>query len=363
MRIVSSNAENLTEELVGSVRAMVDDTLRAFIAGKTQEADLADVADLAAVLAEFAQAGGKRMRAAFAYWGWRGAGGSMLPEHGVLSAATALELNHSAFLIHDDIVDGSDTRRGRPSMHAALAAGHRHTTWPGGPAIFGEALGLLLGDLCFAWADELISRSASGDRQAVVRRLYDQMVTDTVYGQLLDVQTQERRDYRPDRCLKVVRYKAARYMLTPPLQIGAAVAGADRWIQAAYGRFGTLLGEAYQLRDDLLGMFGDPRVTGKSNLDDLREGKATVLFATALRNADPVQREQLTDLYGRPDADEPVAEDLRVLLTKTGAVATVESMIAARRAAALEALEAAPIDTQAKDALGQLAELAINRTN
>ena len=305
--------------------------------------------------------GGKRMRAVFCHWGWRGAGGSGSGEEAA-TAGAALEINHSAFLIHDDILDRSDTRRGQPALHRSLTTHHARHDWHGRSEAFGDATALTLGDLCFAWADDLISRCASGDRLASVVDLYHRMYVDAVYGQVLELQIQADRDYDPERCLRVATYKAARYMLTPPLRIGAVLADAGEDLHRAYTEFGTALGEAYQLRDDLLGVFGDPAVTGKPNLDDLREGKPTVLFATALRQATPSRREDLLATYGSQDLDPATADHLRGLLHETGAPDVVEDMIRVRSQQATKALAAAPLTSEARDVLGHLAARALFRT-
>ncbi|MEU8527083.1 polyprenyl synthetase family protein [Streptomyces sp. NPDC048629] len=304
---------------------------------------------------------GKRMRAVFCLWAWRGAG-ARGPRADVDIAAAALELNHSAFLIHDDILDRSELRRGQPTTYRRFAARHIERGWQGSSHEFGDGVALTLGDLCFAWAGELISQCTRGERLGPVLEVYHRMYVDALYGQILELQIQADRDFDPSRCLTVAAYKAGRYMLAPPLMIGGALAGADEAVQTAYERFGTALGEAYQLRDDLLGVFGDPAVTGKPNTDDLWEGKPTVLFATALQAAAPSQRDKLLSLYGDRNLDADAADELRDLLQETQAPAAVEEMIRSRAEEAVRALEAAPITSEARTALLALAERALFRT-
>ncbi|MFF4696451.1 polyprenyl synthetase family protein [Streptomyces chattanoogensis] len=308
-------------------------------------------------------AGGKRMRALFCYWGWRGASGNNRTGLDMVHmAAAALELNHSAFLIHDDILDRSELRRGQPTLYRRFANHHAAQKGYGPSAAFGDAVALNLGDIAFAWAAELIDRCTTIGPAQRPSDVYHRMNADACYGQTLELQIQADREYVPGRCLTVATYKAARYMLTPPLQIGAALAGADDAVHAAYDAFGTALGEAYQLRDDLLGVFGNPGVTGKANLDDLREGKPTVLFATALETSSLAQRVKLLSLYGRRDLDEAAADDLRALLQDTQAAAAVEEMIRDRSQEAARALKTAPITDEAKAALETLAAHALFRT-
>ncbi|WP_172388183.1 polyprenyl synthetase family protein [Streptomyces sp. MNP-20] len=295
--------------------------------------------------------GGKRMRALFCYWGCQGAGGARMQDE-LFTAAAALEINHTAFLIHDDIIDCSDMRRGQPSLHRRMASGSD---------AFGRATALTLGDLCFAWADNLISRCTAGRHLNAVTRIYHTMYAEAVLGQALELQIQADHDFLVDRCRKVTFYKAARYMLMPPLLIGATLADATEDVHRAYTVFGTALGAAYQLRDDLLGVFGDPATTGKPNLDDLREGKPTVLFAMALNQASKQSRRILLASYGRTDIDEDTAQELRVLLKETGAVDAVEQQINTLSAQAAQALTVAPVTETARYVLGQLADGALFR--
>ncbi|WP_277608034.1 polyprenyl synthetase family protein [Streptomyces boncukensis] len=304
--------------------------------------------------------GGKRMRALFCYWGWRGAGGSGSAE-AVQYAAAALEVNHSAFLIHDDLIDRSELRRGRPALYRHFGAHHAAHQWGGSADAYGSAAAVNLGDLCFDWARDLLNRCADGACLHQVLDIYRRMYTDAVYGQVLEAQIQADQDFRLERCLAVATHKAARYMMAPPLRIGAAVTGADQEVHAAYQTFGSALGEAYQLRDDLLGAFGTPSVTGKPNLDDLREGKPTVLFATALRTATPLQRDKLLSCYGDPGLDTDAADELRALLHETGAPAQVEERIRTRSREAARALKVAPITGEARTALNTLAAQALYR--
>ncbi|MDP9418075.1 MAG: polyprenyl synthetase family protein, partial [Actinomycetota bacterium] len=219
--------------------------------------------------------GGKRLRAAFCYWGWRGVGGSDCDE--VVRAAAALELFHAAALIHDDVMDDSDTRRGMPAAHRRFAALHRGHGWLGSPDEYGVAGAILLGDLCLCWSDEMLATSGvTPDRLGAGRRVFDVMRTQLMGGQYLDMLEQARADTSVERARTVVRFKTAKYTVEHPLLLGGELAGAAPELLAAYTAYGLPLGEAYQLRDDMLGVFGDPASTGKPAGDDLREGKRTV---------------------------------------------------------------------------------------
>lgn len=312
-----------------------------------------------ATIRRFVLAGGKRLRPMFCYWGWRGAGAPDSDE--VVAAAAALELFHAFALIHDDIIDGSDRRRGEPSVHKVFAELHTRSAWRGDPALFGRNTALLCGDLCAAWADQMFQECGlPAERMRPGYAVFAHMRTEVIAGQYLDLVSGVG-DGSVASALTVIRMKAARYTVTRPLQIGGGLAGADRALHAAYAEFGDPLGDAFQLRDDVLGVFGDPAVTGKSVLDDLREGKPTVMMALVRSRADRAQAERLRDLFGNPDLDAGGAEELRAIIVDTGALDRIEQMIRVRAETALAALASAPLCADARDALIDLSTQTVNR--
>jgi geranylgeranyl diphosphate synthase type I len=310
-------------------------------------------------LHRFVLAGGKRLRPLFCYWGWRAAGGA--DGTPIVIASAALELFHAFALIHDDIMDGSDRRRGEPSVHRLFADIHSRSAWRGDPASYGRNTALLCGDLCAAWADQMFHECGLSAEQ--VHRGYGVfavMRTEVIAGQYLDLVSGVG-DGSVASALTVIRMKAARYTVTRPLQIGAALAGDGPESLAALETFGDPLGDAFQLRDDVLGVFGDPAVTGKSILDDLREGKPTVMMALARGSADRDQARRLKDLFGNPDLDPDGAAELRAIIVDTGALERIEQMIKVRTEAALAALEDAPVSGEAFDMLTALAAEVVDR--
>ncbi|WP_033346386.1 polyprenyl synthetase family protein [Catenuloplanes japonicus] len=310
-------------------------------------------------LRHFVLHGGKRLRPMFCYWGWRGAGGDDGPE--IVSAASALELFHAFALVHDDIMDGSDLRRGEPSVHRRLADEHHRRGWRGSSGAYGAGAALLVGDLLAAWADQLFAESGlPPERLRRGAAIFARMRTEVIAGQYLDLRAGAGAGSVAD-ALTVIRMKAARYTVTRPLQIGAALAGGTDELLAAFRAFGDPLGDAFQLRDDILGVFGDPAVTGKPALDDLREGKQTVMLALARDHASPSQAAALTHLAGDPDLDEAGAAVLRQIIVDTGALSRTERMIRIRTDAARDALAAAPITGEAAAALTELAGRAVDR--
>ncbi|SCL17443.1 polyprenyl synthetase family protein [Micromonospora inyonensis] len=295
-------------------------------------------------------AAGKRTRPTFCHLGWRAYGGT---GSGVVRAAAALELFHAFALIHDDVMDGSDTRRGRPTLHVSIADRHRRRGWRGNAERFGRNIAILWGDLCLVWSEQLFA-SAGADGVSRVRTLFQRMRAEAVMGQYLDVRGEAAGAGLAD-CLRILRYKSARYTVEHPLQIGAAWAGAGSTELALISRVGARLGEAFQLRDDVLGVFGDDTHTGKSNLTDLRDGKATVLMALTRQSATTAQAAAIDRWHGNPHLDRAGADVLREVIVDTGSLRRVEEMIAARTEEAVAALRDAPIVDDARTELIELA--------
>ncbi|GAA3746835.1 polyprenyl synthetase family protein [Plantactinospora mayteni] len=315
---------------------------------------------VAEALEAFVLGGGKRLRPAFGYWGYRGAGG--LDSDEIVSGLAALEFVQASALIHDDLMDRSDTRRGEPSIHRRFAAQHRAAGWGGEPEGFGESSAILLGDLCLVWSDELLH--GSGIDPIVVSRarpVFDEMRAEVTIGQYLDVLAQATRDTSVDRASKIARYKSAKYTVERPLLFGAALADAPAELRAAYSGYGLPLGEAFQLRDDVLGVFGDPGQTGKPAGDDLREGKRTYLVAAALEATSPAGRELLNHRLGDPGLDRAGIEVLREIITSSGALDRTERRIATLTDTALAALVGAELETEAREVLVDLAVVATRR--
>jgi geranylgeranyl diphosphate synthase type I len=319
--------------------------------------DLGPVAD---ALTEFLLDGGKRLRPAFCYWGWRGAGGADTDD--VVTAAAALELLHACALIHDDVMDGADMRRGKPAMHRRFASLHRGEQWLGDAETFGRNAAILLGDLCLIWADQMLNTSGlAPDVIARASGTYDEMRGEVMAGQYLDLLEQVRGGRDVGRALRVARFKSAKYTVERPLHLGGVLACAAGPVLDAYTAYGIPLGEAFQLRDDVLGVFGNPAQTGKPAGDDLREGKRTVLVAIALERATEAQRAVVRRLLGDPHLDDAGVAALREVIADTGALDHVERLVTDRTAQAVAAVQAAPIDAEAKAVLHDLAFAATTR--
>ena len=341
------------------VRDRVEKTLDSFVSQQTtvllQIGE--EMAPAASAISELLR-GGKRLRPAFAYWGWRGAGGG--DTEAILQAATALELLQACALIHDDVMDDSDTRRGQPSVHRRFEMLHRDAQWHGSPQAFGIGSAVLAGDLCLSWADELLFASPfPADALMRAKPVFDLMRTELMAGQYLDLLEQARGGGSQERALRVARYKSAKYTVERPLHLGAALAGAPPELMAAYSAYGIPLGEAFQLRDDILGVFGDPEETGKPAGDDLREGKRTVLVAVAWERAGPAQASVIRRHLGDPHLGSEGVAALREVVHDTGALAHVEELVTTLTDTALRALASVP--EPARDTLHRLALAATRR--
>lgn len=342
------------------LRAQIEDELGVFLAD--QSAQLAVIGSeldpVSKSLTEYVLNGGKRLRPLFAYWGFRGAGG--IQDDAVIRACASLELIQACALIHDDVMDGSDTRRGYPAVHKQFETLHRTEGLSGESEGFGLSAAILLGDLALVWADKMFHTSRV-EVDALQRALpvLDEMRIEIMAGQYLDVLEQALASQSIERSLRVARLKSAKYTVERPLHFGAALAGADAKLLESYSRYGMPLGEAFQLRDDLLGVFGDPDETGKPAGDDLREGKRTVLIAAALERASGTQAAFIEQHLGRATLGEHDVFSMREIITDTGAVGFVEEMIESGLAKALAALEDSQIETSAR---GRLTELALAAT-
>lgn len=359
---VKATAAAATVELTGAIT----EQLRRYL--DERRAETAYIGDdyngLIAALEDFVLGGGKRLRPAFAYWGWR-AVATDEPDEQVLLLFSALELLHACALVHDDVIDDSSTRRGRPTTHVQFATLHRDRGWQGSPERFGASAAILLGDLALAWADDIVfGADLTPQAQRRIRRVWANIRTEVLGGQYLDIVAEASAAASIASAMNVDTFKTACYTVSRPLQLGVAAAADRPDVHDIFSQFGTDLGVAFQLRDDVLGVFGDPAVTGKPSGDDLRSGKRTVLLAEAVELAetsDPVAANLLRTSIGARLTDAQV-DRLRDVIESVGALAAAEQRIATLTQRALATLAAAPINTAAKAGLSELAKIATNRS-
>ncbi len=336
--------------------AAVDALLRAHVAGRGRA--LAEVGPELGPLVDVlddAVSGGKRLRAAFCLWGARAATGGDLVD-GAVEAAAALELFHLAALVHDDVMDRSDDRRGRPTVHRAFADRHAAAGLGGDPVAYGDAVAVLAGDLCLTWSDDLAAEAVAlaGAAGPAARAVWSRMRDQVLAGQYLDVLSHSRATSSPATSVRVLRYKSAKYTVEHPLTLGATLAGGGSGVLDALASFGLAVGEAFQLRDDVLGVFGDPGLTGKPVVDDVREGKRTLLVAWAEEDASPSGRAALRRHLGDPAVDAHGLAEVREVLVDSGALARVEERISELVVTAAADLSSVPLDDGSRAALDGL---------
>jgi geranylgeranyl diphosphate synthase type I len=357
---VQRNVRPVTDPL-DTVISRVDADLTAFLDDRAAALDRlgADIEPVLAAARSLVLDGGKRLRPIFVYWGWRTVHGPDEDDQALIRAAASLELLHACALVHDDVMDASETRRGRPAAHTAFATMHRDSGWTGDAHVFGTAAAIVLGDLLLSWADAMFARA--GVPNLAARGVYDEMRQLVMAGQYLDMLSQARGAYDVDEALRVIEFKTSKYTIEGPLHLGAAVAGAPREVFDVLTAYGLALGEAFQLRDDVLGVFGDPSVTGKPAGDDLREGKHTLLTALAMQAADDAQAAALRAGLGERALGNAQVAELREIIVRTGALEQVEQRIAARAADARAALGSPQLRPAARAALDGLIGVAVDR--
>ena len=309
--------------------------------------------DLTAAIDEIRRlvvSGGKRLRPAFCHWAFVGAGGAA-GDPRVVDAGAALELMHGFALFHDDVMDGAVSRRGTPTTHARYEAEHSARGWAGEARRFGEGVAILVGDLAFVYADQLLR-----DASRVAWDIWNELRIELNVGQLLDILGSVRRVRDVAAAERISRYKSGKYTIERPLHLGAALAAPDRIdeLLPALSAFGLPLGDAFQLRDDVMGAFGDEAVTGKPVGGDLREGKPTPLLARAVAAASPAQRSTL-DRVGAADLDDRDVAAIQQVIVDTGALDELEARIAALTGEALHALEGVELTDEARAELADLA--------
>lgn len=332
------------------VAAPVEARLREVLGAEARRWEAVDP-DLAApldALGRFVLAGGKRLRPAFCHWAFVGAGGSAT-DPAVIDTGAAFELLHAFALVHDDVMDGSATRRGERTVHVEFDDIHTEETWRGEARRFGEGVAILIGDLAEVFADRLMTGAPTAAFD-----VWNELKIELNVGQYLDVLGTARGGTDLATARRIARYKSGKYTIERPLHVGAALAGRLDELAGPLSAYGAPLGEAFQLRDDILGTFGDEARTGKPVGDDLREGKPTPLLAIAVERADADDAALLARV-GSPDLSVDEITALQQLIDDSGARAEIERSIAELTAEAVAALDDAPLTADAVAALHELA--------
>ncbi len=300
--------------------------------------------------------GGKRLRPGFCHWGYVGAGGGDSDQVDI-DAGAAFELMHAFALFHDDVMDDADSRRNQPTTHTVAAAEHAEKGWAGESRRFGEGVAILVGDLAFVYADQLLEEATP---QAA--KIWNELRIELNIGQYLDILGGVSRTRDVVKSERICRYKSGKYTIERPLHLGAVLAAPDRMDELLphLSNYGLPLGDAFQMRDDVMGAFGDEAVTGKPVGGDLIEGKPTPLLARSTRLATDDQREVL-ELVGDPEMSQDTVARIQQVMVDTGGLAELEAHISALTESAVTSLDAAPITEVAKTELVELAEYVSQR--
>lgn len=356
---MSSQAKAALQE----IRDAVEMELASFLADQAQYLDSisGDLKPVSQALSMFLLDSGKRLRPLFAYSGYVSAGAEISAS--VIKAIASLELLQACALIHDDLIDGSDTRRGKPSIHRHFESIHVQEELEGFAPAYGLAAAVLLGDLALVWSNQLLNSSDLAPAQLRdVLPIYDEMRVELMAGQFLDIHEQTQKTADLNRSIKIARYKSGKYTIERPLHVGAALSQQQSpELMSVLSAYGLPLGEAFQYRDDLLGVFGDPHVTGKPVGDDLRAGKRTVLIALTDLGCTDAMRQEFHKFFGVPDLDAPGISILQEMIVSTGAKDKLEVMINELTEASLRASENECIDEKAHPLLLELAKIATKR--
>ena len=348
-----------TPAFVAEIAARIDGRMAALLDADAERWLLVDpdLAEPLRALRCFLAAGGKRLRPVFCYWAFVGMGGHP-DDPRIIDAGAALELLHTFALIHDDIMDGSIRRHGIDAIHTQFSRRHRQARWRGEDRRFGEGVAILVGDLAFVYSDMLL---ADAPREAW--QVFNQLRLEVNIGQYLDLAGTARADATPGLARRICRYKCAKYTIERPLHMGVALAAPERLdhLSGLFSAYGLPLGEAFQLKDDLLGTFGDPSITGKAVGEDLREGKPTLLYALARERATGPAATLLSERFGAPDLSAGEVEAIQAVFADTGARRDVEATIEELVSEALEAADALPVAGEARTAMVDLARFVAGR--
>ena len=344
----------------------IDRALEDFLTGAMLELSAIDphLRPISAALNDFL-IGGKRLRPLFAVAGYVGAGGSLEPNdlEKLHKAVISLELLQACALIHDDMMDGSDTRRGAPSIHRRFENEHRARAAVGDGAAFGSAAALLLGDLALVLSTQALNQSGISDAQMrAVNPIFDTMKVELMAGQYLDMHAGSRSSVSVDDALKIATYKSGKYTIERPIHFGGALALCSPELLQIYSDYGIPLGIAFQMRDDLLGVFGDSSVTGKPAGDDLLEGKRTALISYALEHLSPEEASEFATTFGDRNATPVQIARMRELINTSGAVEFIEKIIEEKTTLALNASRNERIHSSGQELLAQLAIAATRRS-
>ena len=345
-------------ELLSQARNAINASLQSFLARETKNLNSIgnELAWVSQSMERYVLSSGKRLRPLFAYVGYLGTANKI--DEKLTTACASLELIHVCALMHDDLMDASDTRRGLPSLHREFENLHRLNSMNGRADQFGASAAILLGDLALVWSAKMFHESGLEINQIFsALPIYDELRVELMAGQYLDVYEQTMHTSSLERSLKIARYKSGKYTIERPLHFGAALSGSTNLFDQ-YSKYGLPLGEAFQLRDDVLGVFGESELTGKPTGDDILEGKRTALIAKTYELATPSQAMTISSVLGNKKATQNEIEKTKEIIQATGALDYIENLITDLTNRAISAVQGLPNEK----VLVELAEISSKRS-
>jgi geranylgeranyl diphosphate synthase type II len=350
---------------IGAFTTRIDALLRDIFADaidRARELDPAYAALLEVMQTQLLR-GGKRLRPRLTYLAYNGLGGTNDPA--IMRIAAGQELIHQYLLLHDDVIDRDLVRHGGPNVAGVYYDQFKKRGVPDAEAFhYGASFALLAGNSSFALSLEAVTSSRfEPDKQVAAMACINQMLFEIMGGQLLDVYHAIPTIEPPtvDQLLQIARYKTARYSFETPLEVGALLAGANEDELDSLKSFAISLGIAFQLTDDLLGLYGDEKSLGKPVTSDMTEGKQTLLMHFAHGNATPAQAKTIASIWGNRDAGRPELEIMKDLVRATGATGQVEELCEKYLAQSLSSLKKSKLSDPTRSELIAIAEFCIHR--
>jgi len=312
--------------MLDNYKRLVEKELDLFFKDKLEKADKIDPSSkqMIELLKEFTLRGGKRLRAALVYYGYRCFSNKNLKE--IIKASVTMELIQSYLLIHDDIIDNDDLRRNGPTLHISYKNIAKRKYKKIDSNHFGLSMAILAGDICAAFANEIMAKLKIKEKNKIqALNVLNHSLHHVIYGQVLDVLSELRIITNKD-IEKIHRLKTATYTIESPLHIGALLAGAKQKHLKTLSNYAIPLGKAFQIKDDILGMFGEKEKVGKPVGSDIKEGKKNLLILKALESATPAQRQAIEEALGNQDLTKNQLNQVRAIVIKTGSLSYSQNL-------------------------------------
>jgi len=340
----------------------VEEEIARFLKFKAEEVEDQRRKRVIEEIAKFTLSGGKRIRPSLMILGYAGSKGVV--DSRIVKASISIELVHSYLLMHDDVMDRDELRRNRPTVWKVFKDLHDELYGPEDSTHYGYSMAIIAGDLAAAYAVQALLQSGfEYDVVIKVIELMQDIIEKTGHGQILDMTLEKEplSAIKEEDVLEVHKLKTAIYTIEGPLKMGGILARADRALLDVYSKYAIPVGIAFQLQDDILGVFGDETVVGKPVDSDIKEGKRTLLVVKAWERATPDQRKVLERTLGNRAASKDDVEAVREIIRSTGALEYVKSLALKFANEGISVIEDADMSSDVKEVLGDLARMVVER--